>query len=1016
MTPEIWHQVNELFHAALERPVGERTSFLEDLRESDPLIFAEVKSLVDAHEMTNLIDQPVFELAEDLLGTQAESLVGETLAHYEIVSPLGRGGMGEVYLALDSKLDRKIALKLLPARFTRSSDRLSRFVQEAKLASALSHPNIITVHEIGQEDETHYIATEFVDGATLRERLNQGMLRLDETMDITIQVAEALGAAHRAGIIHRDVKPENVMVRHDGYVKVLDFGLATLSEGSPMWSDSTGSRTEWVDSEPGVLMGTVKYMSPEQAGALPIDLRTDIFSLGLVMYEMTAGRHPFEGKTGRDVLTAILTQKPDPISKHNPDIPAGLERVVVKALEKDPALRFQTMDELLDELQHLKAESDFNARLVARGRSAPIRVARFAVVALIVGVAGLAAWLGLRGNSERDNDLVASLRFVPVADWRVAAGDNTIAARFSPDGKSIAFSSNRSGSTKIWIKELTARDPVQVTSGDSIDRTPIWSPDGRQVAFASNRDGQAGIWVTQVSDDNEPTLLMSLPGAGDLPILKRWSSDGERVYYELGFNLFKLSIASGTAEQLTDFKPDNLGSLGITISPDERSVAYAATVDGQSDIWVMALGGNRLRVTNDPAKDSSPEWHPDGNRLVYASLRDGTYQVCVADLTADRTRQVTFRGADCIASDVSPDGTRMLYSSSAEESDIWGVKADGHEEFDVTSDSGAEFWPAVSPDGVTVAYQSTREPGGGSGIFACSIMTVSMSDRLHRKELAANGFSPKWSPDGKMIAFLRSSGGVYSLWTVDAGGAGEKQLTPGGLVFSGFFQVPYTRREHSDFSWSRDGSRIAYCSGKSGRSEVYVISGDGDNEVNISHNEDPTSRLCSPLWSPDGTRIAYVSSWPSRKAGRGSIVWIHDGAKAIQAFSSLDPLRLIGWSSSGDSVYIAKQEGSSYREHAIDLTMFRAAPGSVGERFALLKQARDVHLSADAKMVAFTSRLDGSDNVWLIPSTGGEPRRVTRNTDPRLYVSSLAWSPDGKVIYYGKQWKKSLISMIENFR
>src|SRR5437016_7141477 len=301
-------------------------------------------------------------------------VAGTTLGRYEIRSKIGVGGMGEVYLAQDTKLDRKVALKILPADVAAHPDRMKRFVQEAKTASALNHPNIITIHEIDETALGHFIATEFIDGETLRER-EQKPLELGESLDIATQIASALAAAHAAGIVHRDIKPENVMLRHDGIVKVLDFGLAKLSEppavaGGPAIDTEAPTRAN-VKTDPGVVMGTAIYMSPEQARGLPVDARTDIFSLGIVLYEMVAGRLPFDGSNRNEIMASVLSDKePQPLTRYSSEAPTELGRIVLKALRKDRELRYQTIKDLLLDLQSLKQELEFAQKLE---RSAPPR-------------------------------------------------------------------------------------------------------------------------------------------------------------------------------------------------------------------------------------------------------------------------------------------------------------------------------------------------------------------------------------------------------------------------------------------------------------------------------------------------------------------------------------------------------------------------------------------------------------------------------------------------------------------
>src|SRR3989441_7095078 len=293
----------------------------------------------------------------------AELGPGVTLSHYHIVSKIGAGGMGEVYLAEDTKLDRKVALKILPADLAANHDRMRRFVQEAKAASALNHPNIITIHEIDETGSGHFIATEFIDGETLRER-EQKPLRLSESLDIATQIAGALAAAHAAGIVHRDIKPENVMIRLDGIVKVLDFGLAKLTAPRSIDSIDSEARTRAnIKTDPGLVMGTAIYMSPEQARGLAVDARTDIFSLGIVLYEMVAGRLPFDGSNRNEIMASVLSDKePQPLTRYSSEAPNGLGRIVSKALRKNRDERYQTIKDMLLDLQSLKQELEFERK------------------------------------------------------------------------------------------------------------------------------------------------------------------------------------------------------------------------------------------------------------------------------------------------------------------------------------------------------------------------------------------------------------------------------------------------------------------------------------------------------------------------------------------------------------------------------------------------------------------------------------------------------------------------------
>jgi serine/threonine protein kinase/tetratricopeptide (TPR) repeat protein len=362
MTPERWQQVKEIFNSAIQYEPEERAAFLSRACGGDEALRKEVESLLAAHEKEgSFIDSPAYQGAAKMLESDQELKSGQTIGHYEILSTLGRGGMGEVYLAMDSKLGRKVALKFLSAYFTRDKDRLRRFEQEARATSALNHPNILTIHEIGEADGRRFIATEFVDGETLRPRISIGPLQLGETLSIAEQAASALAAAHAVGIIHRDIKPENIMLRRDGIVKVLDFGLAKLLEEKQTGPED--ATRAMVRTSTGVVMGTVTYMSPEQARGLSVDARTDIWSLGVVLYEMVAGRLPFAGETASDVISLVLQKEPPALTTVSVDIPERLDEIVTKALTKDREERYQTIKDLALDLKRLKQKLDIEAEI-----------------------------------------------------------------------------------------------------------------------------------------------------------------------------------------------------------------------------------------------------------------------------------------------------------------------------------------------------------------------------------------------------------------------------------------------------------------------------------------------------------------------------------------------------------------------------------------------------------------------------------------------------------------------------
>ena len=374
MAPERWKQIEELFQAALERTADEREAFLTEACASDETLRQEIASLLAVrNDAEGFLERPVIATSSPANSDSIKgaALVGQQLKHYQIVALLGKGGMGEVYLAEDRQLGRKVAIKLLPAQFTQDRERLFRFAQEARAASALNHPNIITIFEIGFADELHFIVTEFVEGQTLRQRMRTTTLRLGEILELSAQVASALQTAHEAGIIHRDIKPENVMLRPDGYVKVLDFGLAKLLHQGPRHglpaSEPEDTTRELIQTDPGKMMGTARYMSPEQIRGLEVDGRSDIFSLGVMLYELLSGQAPFQGATSGEVMASILNRDPLPLAQLAPNVPAVVAQLVTRALAKEREARYQTAAELLKDIKHLKLDLELAAKLERDG-------------------------------------------------------------------------------------------------------------------------------------------------------------------------------------------------------------------------------------------------------------------------------------------------------------------------------------------------------------------------------------------------------------------------------------------------------------------------------------------------------------------------------------------------------------------------------------------------------------------------------------------------------------------------
>ncbi|HET6647359.1 MAG TPA: protein kinase, partial [Pyrinomonadaceae bacterium] len=542
---------------------------------------------------------------------------GRRLGRYEIRTLLGVGGMGEVYLAYDTQLLRSVALKLLPSEFTRNEERLRRFKQEALAASALNHPNILTIHEIGSEGDTDFIVTEFIDGISLREFMAKQPLSIGQVLDICSQIASALSAAHTAGIVHRDIKPENVMIRRDGYVKVLDFGLAKLTLPG-LHSDSEAATVQVVLTDPGKVMGTAKYMSPEQARGFEVSEQTDIWSLGVILYELAAGRVPFEGQSGSDVLASILTAEPVPLQRHSPDVPNELQRIVRKALRKDPDERYQLAKELALDLKNLRRELELNNEIeISRQPASPSQ--KISGMGLSPGSSRSTSYTAesnVRKTNSTAEYLVAEIKSHPKALVFVL-GVIALVALAVVLSVAYLLTAKQAPSSNVFNSSRNMKI-ARLTSSGTADKAAI-SPDGKYLVHVASETGQQSLRVRQVNTHSDVQIV---PPSDVQYAGLTFSRDGDFIYYvateknSSTSNLFQIPVLGGNQRRVLS----NVGSA-VTFSPDGQQVAFIRNFPDAGEDALMigsAHGGGerKLAVRKLPNFFRHVAWSPDGKTIA----------------------------------------------------------------------------------------------------------------------------------------------------------------------------------------------------------------------------------------------------------------------------------------------------------------------------------------------------------------------------------------------------------------
>ncbi len=646
-------------------------------------------------------------------------------------------------------------------------------------------------------------------------------------------------------------------------------------------------------------------------------------------------------------------------------------------------------------------------------------------VSATIGLLAIVIFFAFRPRKE-DSTSFASLQPTLIATWKIGQEEKFSNVRFSPDGKMIAYAAPQSGKGQaIFIKQTAASKEYKVTNDEWSNRSPVWSPNGESLAFISERENQIGIWVSPILGGNQ-SLLKNIEGKNTL-FLKQWSKDGSTIFYEAEGNLFALKVHSKEIEQLTNFDSSSI-ITNFSLSPNEEFIAYQKEEDKHFEIWVSPKhGGTPIRLTN-PTEDSRYPYWLDNERLVFSSERSGNtdrtgaYQICIAYIDGREPVQITNGEGSYEIADVAADGSKILYSATQETSAIWGVKIDSGQEFEVSASFNFALGADVSPDGKTLAFQSTNAPLPIYGLMNGAIMTQSLLGDGQETRLAVKGYEVRWSPDNSKMAFLRYTDvkRIADLCVIGRVGGEVSQITTEGITFGGYSQMlPYNRVQTKDYSWSPDSSKIAYCSNESGAANVWTIVADGSSKNNISKNTDATVNFVCPLWSPVGNRIAYIS-YSKQSSPDAKRVWslcVAEEEKSRTIFSNEAPMKLLGWSASGNQLVVsalADNNSSGVKE----VTLLQIALDGSNRPLAHVKAAyfSNIQLSFDGNAIAFTSRQDGKDNIWIVDASGGEARKITTNDDAKLYFSSLSWSPDGKTIYYSKQISRSLISMFDNVK
>ncbi len=887
---------------------------------------------------------------------------GSKLGRYKIRSLIGVGGMGEVYLAEDSDLGRQVALKVLLDEVAGDEERVKRFVQEAKAASALNHPNILTVHEIGEFETSRYIVTELIKGDTLRDRLRGEPMTLREVLDVLMQVAAALNAAHSAGIVHRDIKPENIMLRDDGIVKVLDFGLAKLTATPVGPADSEDATRAQVNTRPGVVMGTVLYMSPEQARGKETDSRCDVWSLGVVLYEMLTKRTPFAGETANDSIAAILTKDPPPLDASTPP---ELQRIIKKSLQKNADERYQTVKDLLLDVKNLKRELEISDELErsqvpqATG-SASVGTAQFSEHATAIHSDVISTENSMPQQMSSAEYLVTQVKrgkywILPIAFLLIAGIGFGIFKYTASQPTNISFES-----AKI----------TKVTDSGKVGQVAI-SPDGKWLIYSIFDGGKTSLWLKQVAVPDSNTQIVP-PADVNYRDLS-FSPDGNYLYYAasegtlLG-TLYQVPVLGGTTRKLISGV-----SGGISFSPDRKQITYGtedlanvesilmiANADGTDARQLLKLKGN------DEIASSRGRWSPDGKTIA---LWTGTNNPnkreisTVSVTTGEITQFGKHKFFDYQVWEWLPDGNSLLTLATENVNQplqFWQISYPSGEAKKVSNDLNNYSSISLTADASVLATVQSVSTG--------NIWTAPVADSTRATQVTSGSnqnYGPVWTPDGRLV-YGRGSGRDSDIYVTDSSGGNPKRLTSNNLSVNP--------------TVSSDGRYILYLSLQNGMPEIWRMGIDGSNPKQLT-----TGSSFAQSISPDGQEVIYSAGFDSVKIWK---VGIDGGAPAqLTDNESFNPV----FSPDG------KQFACLWRDEPNSQPKIAIIPSTGGKpvkTFGLKSRAYGLRWMPDGRSIAYVVDNGNAGNIWSQPIDGGTPKQITNFTSERM--GSFDISPDGK--------------------